>query len=256
MPFPFTPLAEQQRIADTLHSVEGAIRSGERYLEKLMSVQKSILEQSLHKVESDWTESTLINVSTNRGDYGSSSAACPYDERLPRHIRITDIDENGNLSSGSAVSLWRGPASPFLLRDGDLLIARTGFTAGKSYLYRSEDGECSFASYLVRFHIDEKRALPEYVFLWAQGNEFWRWVNRTIREVGQRNISAREYAQHRLWIPPISTQRAIVGRLWSVSQTVRTERDRLTKLREIKLGLMDDLLSERMRLPVGDDDRR
>lgn len=70
--------------------------------------------------------------STEEGDY--------------RYVRITDIDDNGELISTEKKYLKHSKeAASFLLQDNDLLIARTGATFAKVLLY--EDVEPSvFAS--------------------------------------------------------------------------------------------------------------
>lgn len=54
-------------------------------------------------------------------------------DTTPRYIRITDIDENGELLPG--LGMTAANVEPqYFLRDRDLLLARSGNTVGKSYL--------------------------------------------------------------------------------------------------------------------------
>ena len=72
-----------------------------------------------------------------------------------RYVRITDIDDNGELISTEKKYLKHSKeAASFLLQDNDLLMARTGATFAKVLLY--EDVEPSvFASYLIRIKFKE-----------------------------------------------------------------------------------------------------
>jgi restriction endonuclease S subunit len=240
---------EQQRITEILDSVDAQASSANIHLGKLVGLRSGLLNELMTSALSESPKATLAEVSSNNGDYGSNSSAIPYDQHLPRYIRITDIDENGRLRDNSLASLDERGIAPYLLEEGDLLIARTGFTTGKSYLYRAADGRCAFAGYLVRFQINPNIAVPEYVFLWTQSNSFERWVNNNLREVGQRNISAREYAGHQLALPPVEEQRLVVDRIRVIDDSIRRERAIMDKLRLVQQGLMDDLLTGRVRLP-------
>lgn len=241
-------IPEQRQIAKILDTLDGAIISSNASTQKLLNVRRGVLEDLLQYVMSSSEQQELVAVCTNFGDYGSNSAAIPYDDRLPRYVRITDIDDFGGLRADSRVSIGRTGVGPYLLADGDLLLARTGFTTGKPYLYRQSDGECAFAGYLVRFRPDRTLLLPQYLFLWTQSVTFSRWVNSTIREVGQRNISAREYSRHLLPVPYLERQREIVDRIRSVDDELRLRREITAKLELLKQGLMDDLLSGRVRV--------
>ncbi|WP_124278176.1 restriction endonuclease subunit S, partial [Streptomyces sp. ADI93-02] len=208
LPFPMAPVGQQQRIVELLDAVQQRIDVEQAALLKLENIWEGALNVELDRHLRDSEPSRLIDVSFAGGEYGSNSSASPHRMALPRYVRITDIDSKGFLSPGDsgAASIPLEVARRYILAEGDLLIARTGFTTGKSYLYRSADGLCAFAGYLVRFRIDPSVMDPEYAFLWTHGNAFRGWVSQNVREVGQRNISAREYNEHEIAHPPLEEQ--------------------------------------------------
>ena len=244
--------SEQRRIVQILDSVDESIRTTHATIAKAMTLRRGLLQQLLRNVEgnSEWRQ--LSEISVNGGEYGSNAPALPFDERLPRYVRITDIDHNGRLSGATRASISKAVGRLYLLRPGDLLLARTGFTTGKSYLYQTSDGECAFAGYLIRFAVDPARADPRYVFLWTQSDQFARWVGQTIHEVGQRNISATEYARHSLPVPAIDAQRSIVDSVKGLDDRITIETARLEKLKAIERGLTNDLLTGRVRVSEAD----
>src|SRR5207249_695556 len=95
--------------------------------------------------------------------YGANEAAELDDPDLPRYVRITDIDENGGLREETFKSLPGGVAEEYLLREGDVLFARSGATAGKTFLYRDSWGKCAYAGYLIRARLETTRACPDFV---------------------------------------------------------------------------------------------
>jgi type I restriction enzyme S subunit len=240
-------LEEQRRITDVLDALDESIATTSNHAERLTSLRTALREELLRRASGS-PRLTLGEISVAGGQYGSNSSAVPYDERLPRYVRITDVDDEGAIRPGGAVSIPRPGVGRYLLEPGDLLIARTGFTTGKSYLHRMSAGDYAFAGYLIRFRINPSIALPEFVFEWTKCDEFARWIGGHIHEVGQRNISAREYATCDLPVPPIDAQASIAGRLQEISSDIMSARARVRKQTELRQGLMEDLLTGRVRV--------
>lgn len=94
-----------------------------------------------------------------------------------------------------------------------MLFARSGATAGKSFLYNENLGKAVFAGYLIRFKIDKQKALPKYVFYYTQLKPYRNWIRSIQRPSGQPNINAEEYKSLRLPLPDLKTQKVIVDLL-------------------------------------------
>jgi hypothetical protein len=120
-----------------------------------------------------WEVKKLKDVAINCGDYGANAPALPYKAGDIRYIRITDIDDYGHLISDDKASLDETIAQNYLLKDNDILFARTGDTVGKSLLYKSYMGRAAYAGYLIRFTLDEKLILPEYFDAIAKSDYYW-----------------------------------------------------------------------------------
>ncbi|MCQ9120015.1 restriction endonuclease subunit S [Klebsiella pneumoniae] len=82
--------------------------------------------------------------------YGANESAESDDPNHPRYIRITDLTENGILREDTFKTLPWDKAYSYLLSDGDILLARSGATVGKSFLYRETNGAACFAGYLIK----------------------------------------------------------------------------------------------------------
>lgn len=83
-------------------------------------------------------------------------------------IRISDITEMGQLKKVSLACSGDAP----ILEEGDILFARVGNHMFKSYLYDPADGKLSFASFLIRFHIEKDN--PKYIQYYALSSLFRR----------------------------------------------------------------------------------
>lgn len=172
-------------------------------------------------------------------EYGAGEAGIErVDEQTPRYIRITDIDENGELLPGLGMTA-ANVESQYFLRDGDLLFARSGNTVGKSYLHESDQVSysCFYAGYMIRFRFDEK-VLPKYVFAFAQTPYYHEWVSAIQRSAGQPNINAQEYRSLEIPLPPLSEQRKIVAELDAAYAAKRAADEKATNL----LASIDDMV--------------
>ena len=189
---------------------------------------------------------SLIDCLSEKPTYGANSAALEYDPELPRYVRITDIRDDGRLSSDDPRSLGRDAARGNMLEPGDIIIARSGASVGKSYLHG--DG-CNFAyaGYLIRFRPDCSMVLPDYVHAVLQSALFRRWLNGMRREGAQPNVNAKEYGSFRFPLPPLSEQRKIAAILRTWDEAI----DKLGRLRMAKSrhrrGVMRALLTAELR---------
>src|SRR3972149_2366739 len=131
----------------------------------------------LGEIPSHWEVSRLKFVLTAPLKYGANEAAELDDPDLPRYVRITDIDENDGLREETFKSLPAEVAEDYLLREGDLLFARSGATAGKTFLYRRSWGACAYAGYLIRARLDTERTCPEFVRYFTASLSYWQWLS-------------------------------------------------------------------------------
>jgi type I restriction enzyme, S subunit len=191
-----------------------------------------------------WPVEPLARLTLGPGSYGSPAAARPFDPSLPRYVRITDIDASGRLDPTSRASITHNAAAPFMLAEGDLLIARSGATVGKSYLYQPADGPCAHAGYVIRFRIDSTKADARFLSHVTQSQHYWRWVNRTLRQGAQPNINAEEYGTLPVVCPPLPEQRRIAEILDAADEAVTAIEAIIAKLRSGRTALIAALVPD------------
>ena len=143
--------------------------------------------------------------------YGfTASAADTGDARL---VRITDIADDGTLrSEGAKFIELENDSRKYLLSKGDVLVARTGATYGKTMLF-GEEYPAVFASYLIRLRFPEEFINPSYYWAFAQSESYWSQAQALSTGGGQPQFNGNVLKQIRLPIPPLETQRAIVAEL-------------------------------------------
>ncbi|MDO9341452.1 MAG: restriction endonuclease subunit S, partial [Bacteroidales bacterium] len=128
-----------------------------------------------------------------------------------RYIRITDINEDGTLNE-DFVSAEK-VEEKYLLKENDFLIARSGNTVGKTFLYKNENGKAIFAGYLVKYELNLDKVIPDYIFYYTKSRLFKNWIKSNQRIAGQPNINGQEYLYSPIVLPPISVQSEIVKKV-------------------------------------------
>lgn len=136
-----------------------------------------------------------------------------------RYIRITDINENGTLNdefvSPELVE------EKYLLKENDFLIARSGNTVGKTFLYKEKYGRAIYAGYLVNYHLDLKKVIPEYVLEYTKSYSFKQWITSNQRIAGQPNINGQEYLQAPIVVPSLIEQKEILSVILDLKKQIQ-----------------------------------
>ena len=166
------------------------------YRDKLLS-----FEDEVYQVE--WK--TLEEVA--KFNYGYTDKA--KDTGDIRFIRITDIDENGYLKSNDKkyISLTEESRN-YLVRHGDLLMARTGATYGKT-LFIDTDEASAYASFLIKITPSEKLN-SRYYWHFSKSTLYWKQANNLVSKAGQPQFNANSLKNIRIPVPSLDIQSRIV----------------------------------------------
>lgn len=128
-----------------------------------------------------------------------------------RFIRITDIDENGKLRANDSKFLNLTEKNKnYLISKGDILLARTGATYGKTMLF-NEKYHAVYASFLIRIRFKEKNILPSYYWHFAQSRFYWDQANKLVGGGAQPQFNANVLKEIKFPIPPLAEQERIVA---------------------------------------------
>jgi type I restriction enzyme S subunit len=236
--------AEQRQIATTLDRkitlLDDLVRVKHRLLEVLHEEREALISQSIGD-----NGRPMIRLKFLRSGallYGSNEPATSRDLDGPRYIRITDLNDDGSLREDTFHSLPERLAAPYLLQDGDILLARSGATAGKAFRYRKEWGRACFAGYLVRVRADRRKILPDYLYYYAQSRGYRREVRLHTVQTTIANVSAERYGDFAVPLPPLNEQRAIVECLdratAKIDGLVSVIEKQLVRLREYRSALI------------------
>ena len=195
------------------------------------------------RIPAHWRTFRMKFLLKEKMKYGANAAGVHFDEKLPRYVRITDIDnETNRLKDEGRLSLPLETATPYLLDDKDILFARSGATVGKSFFYRKEHGQAAYAGYLIRAQVDSRKALPEFVYYYTQSSYYRIWKDYIFTQATIQNINAQKYGDFILAIPSIKEQEAIISYLdaecASVDRLIAQKQQLIEKFTEYKQSLI------------------
>lgn len=140
--------------------------------------------------------------------YGYTDKA--KDSGNARFIRITDINDGGHLNhDGAKYIILNQEAVKYLLNKGDLVMARTGATYGKT-LYFDSDEAAVYASFLIRIVPDNARLNNRYYWHFSQCGLYWEQAKRLVTTGGQPQFNTGAISQVLIPLPPLAEQERIV----------------------------------------------
>jgi type I restriction enzyme S subunit len=212
-------------------------------------VQPGYQQTEVGMIPPDWHVVPLGQRLRRAPSYGINAPAIPLDSRFPTYLRITDITDDGRFDEATKVSVDHPSSAAYLLELGDLVLARTGATVGKSYLYDSNDGPLAFAGFLIRVSPDPEQLVPAFLSFFTQSRPYWNWVKVNSMRSGQPGINGREYASLPIPLPPTNAeQEAIAEALSDADALIESLEQLLAKKRQLKQGVMQELLTGKRRL--------
>ena len=165
-----------------------------------------------------WNRSSLSKVSFPL-EYGIGASAVDFDGKN-RYIRITDIsnytEEQTMFVSPSFID------EKALLKNNDILLARTGATVGDSFIYKEKnDYRSYYAGFLIRARINNNN--PGFVYYQLKTNRYKKWVKIMSARSGQPGINSQEYGSFTLFLPHNKEQDKIALLMTIIDERIETQ---------------------------------
>jgi len=267
IPLPLLP--EQQKIASILSSVDEAIQKTDEIIQKAQELKKGLMQQLLTKgightkfkqteigeVPEEWPVFHLEKV-VKFIKSGISREFSSYDIGYPV-IRSTNI-QNNRLDL-TDVKYWhlkdpqKANLKNYIIEDGDILVnfINSINQIGKCCIFRIQDRDFIYTTNIFRVKLDQDILLHSYFHFFAQTSIYQNQIYRMIKPaVQQASITHRDFQKIEIPTPPIWEQQKIVSVLAEVDNKIEKEKQRKEQLEKLKKGLMQDLLTGRVRVKV------
>lgn len=213
---PIPSLEEQRRIVEILdkafEDIEQMKENAKQNLQNAKDLFDSYLNQLFTTSNHNWTNCIIKDVASSV-QYGYTESAT-FEKIGPKFLRITDIQDDAvEWASVPYCKIDDKIKSKYLLKDGDLVFARTGATVGKSYLIQGLNEEAVFASYLIRLSFIDKVIYPAFMKYYFKSNNYWQQVIDTQTGAGQPNVNGTKLSLLKIKYPAINEQQEIVKKL-------------------------------------------
>ena len=189
--------------------------------------------------------------SDDSGDWGDA----------PSGINDLMILRSGNITDETWIDLddtvYRAIAEPkrtkLLLRAGDILLERSGGTDTRPVgrvAFIEHDIDAGFSNFLHRLRVNRSVADPSYVrFVLTQWHRSGRAVALQTQTTGIRNLMFSRYLAEPIRVPSLDVQRRIAAILEAATASLKTIDALIAAKREQKRGLMQQLLTGKVRFP-------
>ncbi len=272
------PECEQRKIAVILGTIDTAIHETEAMIAKLKAVKQGLLHDlltrgidangelrrpqaeaphlykssSLGWIPCEWTvrrldacASVAGGVTLGRDLAGPSSIELPY-------LRVANVQDGYfDLASVKQVRILTDEIERYKLMDGDVLMNEGGDydKLGRGAVWRSQIEPCLHQNHVFRVRCDSSCLDADFLAFYTAssgGKRFFLLSSKQSTNLASINLT--QLKAFPIPCPELDEQQKIVAAVRSSERQAESEELQLSSLRELKSGLMDDLLTGRVRV--------
>jgi type I restriction enzyme S subunit len=268
--FPLPPLPEQQKIAEILETIDNAIEKTDKIIKKYKRIKQGLMQDLLTKgidengnirdekthkfkdsplgrIPEEWEVVRLENISNKIID-GTHFTPQYSEDGIP-FLRVIDLQASTvNLDNVMRIS----PQEHRILSKrcfpeyGDILLSKNG-TIGISKVV---DWKWEFSIFVSICLIKPKHEKVINIYLKYFFDSEWikKQIVKRTKQLSVVNLHLEEIREFFILLPPLPEQQRIAEILSQIDQTIEKEQQYKEKLQRIKQGLMQDLLTGKVRV--------
>ena len=257
---PVPPLPEQRKIASVLYTVDQAIQKTEAIIEQVKRTKTGISQRLFHSgIEQEETADTWLGelpkswrvvrfseiiASTRNGLYKEKDA---YGSGVPI-VKMREMFKGINLKvddKTDRLQLSKDELKKFRIEPGDLLFARRSLNvegAGKCTFVNSTCEDVVFESSIIRARL-KRKIYPKFYAYYFESPVGSKSMKRIVNTVAASGINGTDLRNLRVPVPDFDEQKRIAEILSAFDQKRRELESEIFRLRQLKKGLMQDLLT-------------
>lgn len=248
---PVGSMTEMQRIVEILNDLDHAIQIGEQIARKLATARIALVETLLFDLAGQDRPLADFLVSNPQNGYSPKEVeswtgllalglgCLTTDGFAPRQLKNVPAADERN--------------RPALLSGGDVLISRANTLelVGLAGRYRDVGSPCIYPDLMMRL-VPNGLVLPEFLEIILRRHETRSQIKCLAQGTSGSmvKISAAAVKRLRVMIPDLTEQHRILRVASAAADPIRERERRRDKLALIRQGLLDDLLSGRVRVPA------
>lgn len=248
---PMPNISEQRKIGIALSDVDGLIASLEALIEKKRALKTATMQQLLTGKKrlggfgGEWIKSKFADL----GDFDPENLGTSTDADYEfNYVSLEDVS-TGNLKGYSRSTFGSAPSrARRKLRANDVIIStvRPNLQSHYHFLETTNDWICS-TGFCV-FRVNEKMASANFVFQKLFSEEITMQIDGLIAGSNYPAINSADVSKLNIWIPEVEEQIAIAEVLNDLDCELTSLSDKLDKTKDLKQGMMQELLTGKTRL--------
>lgn len=249
------PIFTQQKIVNILSAYDRLIKNNTKRIKILEEMaqtlyrewfvnfrfpgceQVKMVDSELGLIPEGWEFKSLRDI-CERVDYGYTAKA-NFKQVGLKFLRITDIVPYLiNWNSVPYCEISSKDIHKFLLKEGDIVIARTGATAGYAKRLNKRHPDSIFASYLVRIRVNQQYANSYYIGLIVESDRYKEFIKANISGAAQPQANARVLTSLSVLVPPNKIQdnfKNLVSAFFDEREILQQKNVNLCKTRDLLL---------------------
>ena len=266
--FGLPELAEQKRIVEVLGVVDLAIQKTDEVVAKTERLKKGLMQMLLtegigHKkfnhnkdvgfeIPSEWKVKPAKELFYIKGRIGWRGLKRAHFTTEGPYL-VTGVDfSDGKIAWKNCVHI---PMDKFLespeifVQKDDVLVTKDGTIGKVAYIDDVPGGEASINAHLLLVrNLKSADVHPMFTYYVLQTSYFLNYAK--LKQVGttRAGFSQRAFEDFPFPLPPLGEQKRIIEVLSTVHRKLEIERQGKLRLKQIKLGLMDLLLTGKVRV--------
>jgi type I restriction enzyme, S subunit len=259
IPIPPT-LGEQEAIAEALGDADALIESLEQLVAKKRHLKQAAMQQlltgkkRLPGFEGEWKRKRLPDIcwfqegpGVRNKQFTTSGVKLLNGTNIFRGA--LDLDTTTRFIAHKEA---HGPYAHFLADAGDIVIASSGITIDRFHekvaYVRDADLPFCMNTSTIRFKPKSDSLSDDYLFQFLCSGDFKEAIGGQATGSAQLNFGPSHLAKVDLPTPPLAEQTAIAQVLTDMDTEIEAIEAKLAKARQIKQGMMHELLTGRTRL--------
>lgn len=266
---------EQTRIAQILSTADKAIEQTEKLIAKYQRIKTGLMQGLLTKgidehgnirsekthrfktekglrVPEEWevgpiTEIAFFNPQTNLIQFNKNDYVSFF--------RMEDVSNEAQVINRNERRLFEVVKGFTCFQNDDTLIAKITpcLENGKGALMKNLRNGIGFGS--TEFHILRPKDLRSvlFIFFYSTYTTFRLKAESSMSgSAGQQRVQRHFFETYLIGIPPLNEQKKIGLRIKALNDIIKKEMIKLSKLQSLKTGLMQDLLSGKVRVKMSE----
>ncbi|GGH90167.1 hypothetical protein CFY91_01385 [Pseudomonas fluvialis] len=269
---------ERRQIAQVLDTLDTAIRETEALIDKLKAVKQGLLhdlltrgidangqlrppqseapqlykESPLGWIPREWEVEPIISLTSNSviGPFGSDLVAADYRDSGVPVIFVRDVKPD-QLVWKSNVFVTTNKALALAAHEvhaGDVVATKMGLPPCVAAVYPESMSSGIVTADIVRLRPCTDRICPDWMSIFMNSPAVAKQVEQITAGVTRPKVTLRDVRNLLIGLPSIKEQERILDRLVAVQSRIQLEETSREKLIAEKSGLMDDLLTGRVRV--------